>query len=200
MRRIIAEIMKRWGPQKAKQRIWDSEYASGRWDYLSKFTGRVVGAKDPVYMFLDKYCPGAAVLDLGCGSGFTVLEMTDAFREYVGIDISSVAIEKAKAAVQNDLSRAQKSRFLVSDIANFAPDREFSVILFRESIYYFPLRELLNHYCSYLAPGGVFIIRLYNRHKFKRIVDFLETNFHILEQHAPEDSAEIIIVCSPRKA
>lgn len=198
MRTIIAEILKRWGPRKVKQRIWDAEYAGGEWDYLREATERATGAKDPVYMFLDKYCAGATVLDLGCGIGYTVLEMTDAFREYVGVDISIVAIDRANAALQSDSKRAQKSRFLVSDLTNFVPDRQFSVILFRESIYYFPVGELLNRCCPYLAPGGVFIIRLYNRYKFKGIVDFIETNFHLIERYAPRNSAAIIIVCSPR--
>jgi SAM-dependent methyltransferase len=203
MRRIIAALTKRWGSQAAKQNVWDAEYGGGKWDCLGTDPMRPAGTKDPVYMFLDKYSAGASVLDLGSGNGMTVTEMAECFREYVGVDISSVAVEKAKEALQNDPSRARKTKFFVSDIANFIPDQEFSVILFRESIYYVPQRQMtgmLDHYCSFLAVGGVFIVRLCNRNKYKGIVKLLETKFQIVEKYAPDDSITTIIVCSPRKA
>jgi SAM-dependent methyltransferase len=200
MRRIIAALMKRWGSSAAKQRVWDSEYKTGKWTYDRK--GHNNEANEPIYRFLEKYGTGGTILDLGCGSGMTALEMKNTFREYVGVDVSDIAIQKARAALSEELSRAKKVRFFVSDIATFEPDGQFSIILYRESIYYVPqhkIKAMLDRYCSHLLTGGVFIVRLCNRDKYKGIISLLEGSLRIIEKYASQDSTTTILVCSPTK-
>jgi SAM-dependent methyltransferase len=132
---------------------------------------------------LDCYVPGASILDLGCGTGMTAVEVAPLFSEYVGVDISHVAISKATAMVQSDNARTAKVHYVAADIATYVPDRAFSVILFRESIYYFSTSEvlnLLNRYASFLSSSGVFIVRIHDREKHKRIVKLVQSHFEII--------------------
>jgi len=201
IRRVISAFIKRWGTPGAKQRIWDSEYKTGKWTYDRN--GQHNEAGEPVYKLLKKYGTHGTILDLGCGSGMTALEMDNSFQSYVGVDVSDVAIEKARIALSTESGRASKVQFCVSDISTFVPDREFSVILFRESIYYVPqprLKGMLDTYCSNLTPGGVFIIRLCDRNKYRQIINLLEKTFQVVERYNPDDSPMTILVCSPNKA
>jgi len=200
MLRMIAGITKRWGSETAKRRVWDEEYSSGKWDLSG---AKPPSVRDPIYQFLDRHGLGARILDLGCGTGVTALEMTAAFREYIGVDVSDVAIVTANREAYRNSTCAGKTRFCVGDISDFAPVGEFDVILFRESIYYLPthqIKKALDHYGSYLSENGVFIFRLCNRNKYSSIIDLLEKNFRVHEKFTPEDTKTAIIVCSPRSS
>jgi SAM-dependent methyltransferase len=198
MLRMIAGITKRWGSETAKRRVWDAEYSSGKWDSSG---AKRLAVRDPIYEFLDRYGLGARILDLGCGTGLTALEMTASFREYVGVDVSDVAIATANREASLDSTYAGKTRFCVGDISDFAPVGEFDVILFRESIYYLPthqIKKTLDHYGSFLSEKGVLIFRLCNRSKYSSIIDLLDRSLRVREKFTPEDSKTAILVCSPK--
>src|SRR5712691_942935 len=75
--------------------IHNAQYASGCWDYLA---GR---EEMPRYAVIAGYCAyrgeAAGVLDLGCGTGALRrwLRPDDAVG-YVGVDVSDIAIERAR--------------------------------------------------------------------------------------------------------
>ncbi len=199
IQRIANALIKRWGTATAKQRVWDSEYKTGRWTYQRG--GQNNEGREPVYGFLEKYGAGGSILDLGCGSGMTALEMRNNFREYVGVDISEIAVGKARVELCKEIDRAHKTRFFASDISSFQPDRKFSVILFRESIYYVPqhqIGQMINRYCSHLCPGGVFIVRVCDKDTYKGIIRLLETNLQVTDTYFAQDSKMVILACSPR--
>jgi SAM-dependent methyltransferase len=197
---IISAIIKRWGSFYAKRAIWDSEYSAGRWTY--KRGQQNNEGHDPIYGFLQSYGGGGSILDLGCGSGMTALEMKNNFAEYVGVDVSDVAIEKARVALANEPDRAAKVRFVVSDFSVYVPARDFSVILFRESIYYVPqhrIKAMLEHYSAHLLPDGVLIIRLCDRRRYKSIAKLLISDFDGKEVFVASDSRMCIYICAPRQ-
>jgi len=199
IQRIANALIKRWGTATAKQRVWDSEYKTGRWTYQRG--GQNNESREPVYGFLEKYGAGGSILDLGCGSGMTALEMRNNFREYLGVDISEIAVGKARVELCKEIDRAHKTRFFASDISSFQPDRKFSVILFRESIYYVPqhqIGQMINRYCSHLGPGGVFIVRVCDKYAYKGIIRLLETNLQVTDTYFAQDSKMVILACSPR--
>ena len=74
---------------------------------------------------------------------------------YVGIDVSTVAIERASFKKNN------KNLFIASRIEDFKTDDKFDVIIFNECLYYMqePLKTL-QHYESILARRGVFIVSM----------------------------------------
>src|SRR5208282_1696992 len=151
---FIRGRVQKWGWAGLKGRLWDREFAEGRWDFIEKTAG------DPVYQCVGNYCKHGRILDLGCGSGNTGCELDDnAYHDYTGVDISEVALATARQR-SNELQRAGKNRYFQSDILSYAPDQTYDVILFRESIYYVPegrIKGMLERYSNYLKPDGVFI-------------------------------------------
>jgi SAM-dependent methyltransferase len=198
MVKVISALLKRWGPPVLKRRIWDKEFAKGKWDYMdAKSSNRA--QRDFVLDVIEKYSVGADILDLGCGSGGTGLELADFYNNYVGVDVSAVAIAKASSTPCNEFKKL-RNRFLVGDVLTFVPQEKLSIILFRESLYYCPDRNiasLLGRYSRYLGPGGVFIVRLHDRIKYQGIIELIERTFSIRERAMSEGGNSVVLVFSP---
>jgi SAM-dependent methyltransferase len=180
------------GSARIKRSLWNSEFASGRWDHLNRTHG------DVLYPHLERYLNGGSVLDLGCGMGNTGAELADhVYEHYAGVDISDVAIEMAKGRADQD-GRAEKNQYFRADISTYEPTQQFDVILFRESIYYVagpPLMGILTRYARFLKQSGVFIVRLWTgTGKYAEIVEFLETHFKIVEKIVAQPSGTVVLV------
>lgn len=195
--RIPFNLLLRYGPPSMKRSIWDREFASGKWNFIDETAG------DCVYAYLEKYAANGSILDLGCGPGNTANELSaTAYRDYVGVDISEVALEKARSRSREN-GRAQRNRFYNSDFLDFVPDRQFDIILMRESIYHVPASQvgtLLVRYSTYLKPGGVFIVRVVtgNSASTKARVKIIENSFTIVESARHSAEGLTILVFKPR--
>jgi 2-polyprenyl-6-hydroxyphenyl methylase/3-demethylubiquinone-9 3-methyltransferase len=190
---FIRGRVQRWGSASLKQRLWDREFSEGRWGFIENTPG------DPLYHYVEKYCKDGSILDLGCGSGNTGCELNvNAYGDYTGVDISEVALDKARER-SADAHRAGKNRYFQSDILDYSPDKSYDVILFRESIYYIPggrIKGMLDGYSSYLKPGGVFIIRWHENTTGQKIPNVLGTGYKVLEEKLLSPSGPIIIIFS----
>jgi SAM-dependent methyltransferase len=180
------------GPMSIKRLIWNAEFAKGRWDHLARTDG------DCLYPYLEKYGHDGSILDLGCGSGNTGAELAaNAYRDYTGVDISDVAIEKAIKKAEAD-GRAQKNHYFQGDISSYEPTQQFDLILLRESIYYIPgpiMMATLHRYTKYLKPGGVIIVRLWtSQGKYGGIVKAIEADFSIVEKNVSGPSETAVLV------
>ena len=175
-----------YGPSGIKKRLWDKEFSSTKWDFIDNTSG------DCVYSHLEKHVQGGDILDLGCGPGNTANELSaDAYRTYVGVDISEAALAKAvKRTAEN--GRSEKNSFVCSDFLGYRPTKEFDIILFRESMYHIPygqVSEILEKYSKSLKKSGVFVVRLYAgdhrpgkiKHRVKRKLDLIKREFDIVE-------------------
>src|SRR5436190_14728424 len=111
----VRGLTQRWGSQSAKRDLWNKEFANGRWAGIEDTSG------DIIYRFIEKYSAGGSILDLGCGSGNTACELNPAcYRAYLGVDISDVALEKARSRTQSPSLRAKIS-YAQGDIETFIP-------------------------------------------------------------------------------
>ena len=170
----------RHAPSKLKKFCWDKEHGSGKWDFIDDTQG------DCVYLYLEKYSANGAILDLGCGPGNTANELaTTAYRAYVGVDISSVTLRKARERSQK-CNRADKNRFVNSDILSYQPTENFNVILFRESIYHVSIgkvKPLFQRLSSCLTENGVFIVRIKSadRYSLRQRLRILEDMLDVVE-------------------
>src|ERR1700679_383727 len=122
-------LLKRYGPSGMKKLFWDREFASGKWDFIDNTVG------DPIYSHLERYVGHGSILDLGCGPGNTATELASPYQKYVGVDISEVALEKARQKTA-ETGRTGRNQFACSDFLSFDPGDKFDVILFRESMYH----------------------------------------------------------------
>jgi SAM-dependent methyltransferase len=147
-----------YGPTSIKKRIWDKEFSGTKWDFIDNT------ANDCVYPYLEKYAHNGNILDLGCGPGNTANELAaNVYQKYVGVDISEAALAKAVKRTQQN-GRADQNSFVNSDFLGYHPDREFDIILFRESLYHVPYGQvlpILKKFSKNLKSTGVFIVRLY---------------------------------------
>jgi len=148
---------------------------------------------------LEKFARCGHILDLGCGSGTASLDLASAaYSSYTGIDISDIAVRKAKERAQA-AGRADRNEYYQSDIVTYVPARKYQVIIFGDSIYYIPhdqIDELLKRYSRYLENDGVFVVRIHDESgKHKPILDTINSHFHIVERDVRVvDGAEVSIV------
>jgi len=195
-RSALRALLQAYGTRRIKKRLWDGEFAQGRWDCLDRTPD------DCVYRYLERYARNGSILDLGCGSGSTGNELDTArYDHYVGVDISGVAIAKAEERTAEN-GRTDSNRYRQSDIFSYVPDRQFDVILFRDSIYYVPHRQInamLQRYAQYLEEGAVFIVRMADGDKYRDIVETIETHFAIVDRHVADDPKAVVLVFRPHR-
>jgi 2-polyprenyl-3-methyl-5-hydroxy-6-metoxy-1,4-benzoquinol methylase len=193
-RAVRIRAIKRWGSLAAKKSLWDEEFGSGQWNYLERTT------EDPIYPMLENYARNGAILDMGCGSGNTANEMDYAtFDSYTGTDLSEVAIQKAIERTRKN-GREGKTEFKCAPIEDFSPEKPYDVILFRESIFYIPVRKIqavLDRYAAHLKRGGIFVVRMCDREKYAAIVQLINQHYNVVEQKEVEGAKDIIIVFAP---
>jgi SAM-dependent methyltransferase len=175
-----------YGPSGIKKRIWDKEFSGAKWDFIDETAG------DCVYPFIEKFANNGNILDLGCGPGNTANELAaNVYEHYIGVDISEAALAKAVKRSENN-GRVLKNSFINSDFLSFEPDKEFDIILFRESMYHVPYAQvlpILKKYSKHLKSTGVFIVRLYTgdlrsgmlKRRVTAKLDLIEREFEVLE-------------------
>lgn len=197
-----AVLLKWYGPSSVKKALWDSEFASSKWNFIDHTEG------DCVYAPLEKYARGGRVLDMGCGPGNTANEMrADAYRAYVGVDVSEVALDKARGRTA-ECGREGQNRFETGDFMTYAPRGKFDVILFRESLYHVPktqVRSVLDRLGKSLDTAGVFVVRLGvlkdgtpNARTMARI-RVIEESYEVVEKtRGGKELGAVVLVFRPR--
>lgn len=126
---------------------WDRDYLSGRLDAYADLSDR--GRYGVLGEFIRAFPRKPRILDIGCGVGLLLGRIgSDACLEYVGVDPSRVAVEKAQArGVEN-------ARFLVGNAPT--PDLgRFDVIVMNEVVYYIEdLPRMLDIVRRHLVEDG----------------------------------------------
>jgi 2-polyprenyl-3-methyl-5-hydroxy-6-metoxy-1,4-benzoquinol methylase len=199
---VMRGLFKRYGPSKIKMILWDQEFSGTHWDFIDNTTG------DCIYSHLEKHIKNGSILDLGCGPGNTANELAiTAYNTYVGVDISEAALAKASKRTEAN-GRASKNSFVCSDFLDYRPDRQFDVILFRESMYHVPLGKvklILDYFAKYLKAEGVFIVRMNitdgkgrPKHRLRSAVDIMQAGFDVIEKTQYGESGPTVIVFCPK--
>ena len=183
-------FVQRYGIEAAKRRLWNNEYSNGRWDHLD--------TRDDCHVerLLERFASRGRILDLGCGSGVLAANLEPAsYTEYVGVDISDVAIKRARERAQERQGRGE-CVFVQHDILDYKPSGRFNVILYGDSIYYISARQILpmlKRYSSFLAEDGVFIARIFDvSGKRRDIVETIQGHFTTVESHPQGQSCTVI--------
>ena len=157
--------------------IWEKQFSSGAWDYLE--------SKDEaqhyqtIIKFFDQQKNKNSILDIGCGKGvlYKYLKENGSLQGsgYMGIDLSQTAIRAAQ-------QRFRETNFKQLDFENNSIEKKFDVIIFNESLYYFPLPLKIIDKCflQNLNENGVFIISMFNYPGHDEIWKKIEKHYHIL--------------------
>jgi 2-polyprenyl-3-methyl-5-hydroxy-6-metoxy-1,4-benzoquinol methylase len=136
---------------------WDAEYAAGDWERLDAITE--VAHYMVILGFLDYAVPSPTVLDIGCGHGrLTRLLARFGFADYLGVDISAEAVQRAQSlAIPN-------TRFAVADMNHWDTTERFDVVVLNESLYYSENpRDLFERAVSWLTREGVVIVSTFRQ-------------------------------------
>jgi SAM-dependent methyltransferase len=191
---IIRMALQKFGTRSQKQNLWNKEFSAGHWDYIDRTPD------DCIYRFLARYSRQGSILDLGCGSGNTGDEIAvKDYRLYTGVDISDVAIGRARQRSQA-AGRDGKNEYIQFDFVHYEPERAYDLILFRESIVYVPefrIRDMLVRYSRFLSPGGVFVVRMCDRGRYRGILEIIRYHFHVVETYMPENVSTVVVVFRP---
>lgn len=99
--------------------------------------------------------PGRA-LDLGCGEGGDAIWLAQQGWRVTGIDISTVAIERARAAALAADIGASLLDFVAGDLETWRPDEPLDLVTasFFQSPVHLPRTQILREAALMLAPGG----------------------------------------------
>jgi SAM-dependent methyltransferase len=135
---------------------WDRDYRAGKWGHLDSIAemahyNLIVG-----YAFRLALRP--RILDVGCGDGVlrTYFERAD-IGEYIGLDISSIAIANARKKAFPD------TQFLVADFDTTPDLGLFDIVIFNESIYYAPdPLSVFEAFSDRVKVGGVLIVSMHD--------------------------------------
>lgn len=117
------------------------------------------------FLGLEKYLPGARLIDVGCGTGHRVIPLAVRFgaKEYVGIDHSTASLEVAADLVQE--LGLRNATLMEGDLFDLPyPDGSFDIVISQGVLHhtsdpYRGFRELVR-ICK---PGGFVNIFLYNK-------------------------------------
>lgn len=104
--------------------------------------------------YLRRFAAGGRHLDVGCGEGILLRELSTAdFSSYTGLDLSETAIRRAWR------DYGDMASFVVADADVFVPSGSFDAIVFNEVQYCLssPM-AVLREYRGLLRPGGVLVM------------------------------------------
>ena len=107
--------------------IWETQYQSGRWDYMAEM--EELARYSPIISYMAYLKSGGAFLDVGCGEGI----LFERFRPYgyskfVGFDISEVAISKMLEK-QDEITA-----FIRAEAETFTTDDHFDLIIYNQAL------------------------------------------------------------------
>lgn len=105
------------------------------------------------------WSPGRA-LDLGCGEGGDSVWLAEQGWQVTGVDVSAVAVDRARAAAARRQVPAHRLRFVVTDLAAWRPEGPVDLVsaCFLLSPLDFPRAEVLRRAAGALVPGGHLLV------------------------------------------
>lgn len=104
----------------------------------------------------------SSVLDLGMGEGRNAVFLAEKGHMVTGIDISSIAVRKAKYLAKE---KNVKLKTLVASVAKYDfPKNHFDAII----CFYYVDRKLNEKILSWLKPGGILVYEAFTLHEYKK--------------------------------
>ncbi len=150
-------------PAAAFDRLYGEAPQNDPWASASPRYRYQAGKYDGIVSLLPQGRRFRSTLDLGCGTGLLASRLAARSDETLGLDISEVAISRARArAPQPGLAYAQADLLLLDP----ALDRRFDLVVVADALYYLPpealtdtaLKTLATRLSTLLAPDGVLML------------------------------------------
>ncbi len=155
---------------------WDEQYRRGQWDVLRE--ADEVARYGVLVGFIERLGGAGAILDVGCGEAILRdLLGEDRCRAYTGVDISRVAIERARQR------HGESDALVVADAESYAPERSFDAVVLNECLYYFrePIAQA-RRYLGHVRDGGVLVVSMFHSARTAAILRGLARQLPLAEQ------------------
>jgi SAM-dependent methyltransferase len=156
---------------------WNSEFESGKWDYLARLPE--LARYSVLVGYAMHFNPAGSIMDVGCGAGVLYRRLRPyGVERYLGIDLSSCAIDKLRGLGD------ERYTFVVADAQRYVPTESFDTIVFNEVLYYFrdPLATVQN-YAGALKSGGVLLLSTCTQFKGgSAILEQLKRRYAVLDE------------------
>jgi len=139
---------------KDEKTMWDSKYSNNQYIF----------GKTPAKFLASNYDyipTGASVLDMGMGEGRNAVFLARKGYKVTGIDISSVAIRKAKALAKEFGVRIETITASMTDFKT--PENTYDSII----CFYYVERSLNEKLIKWLKPGGILIYEAHTDNQLK---------------------------------
>ena len=145
-----------------KKNAWDSQFRAGVWCQHERSPHTAEKVR--------KLCGGGRLIEFGCGEG-NLLDVLPpgSYTEYIGYDISAVAVQKAALRVRQ--MGLLNCRFEQCDMACWHGVSETSLVLAEECLYYLSSREIetfLRTALACLSQGGHILVVVHSAEKHAR--------------------------------
>ena len=165
-RRIAVPILKLyWGLHRLSGRnraSWNDQYLRGKWNCDRRSANTIARVVN--------LCRGGRLIEFGCGSGdLPHVLPAGTFSTYLGIDISDVAIAKAKQLAHERQLKA--CEFSQMDMTRWPGDAGVSLVLVEECLYYLDEKAqeaFLLGCCRSLAEEGRILVVVHDGVKHAR--------------------------------
>jgi len=161
---------------------WDEQYRAGHWSFLHNPSE--LARYGVLAAFCQRLTPARTILDVGCGEGILRDLLRDGYQRYVGVDLSSVAIDAARREAGSHDS------FVVADAESYAPGEAFDVVVLNECLYYLhdPLAQA-ERYLRMASPEGALILSMFESPRTRAILRVLEERWPSRQKVRLEASA-----------
>jgi trans-aconitate methyltransferase len=155
----------------------EQRYREGEYAFMD--TLPELGRYAVIAGYVSQIFDAPTILDLGCGHGRLLQVLrTVPFRSYLGVDISTEAVRRARA------NAPANARFEVASIEDWIAPQRFDAIIFNESLYYMhhPLETFLR-FLDAVNDDGAVIVSIYRR-RWARVWKLLEKYCRVLDATA----------------
>jgi SAM-dependent methyltransferase len=176
-----------------KRKTWDLQFQEGVWDR---------GPRSPhTIARVLELCRGGKLVEFGCGTGtLPHLLPRGTYSDYLGIDISQVAIRMAtERCAQAGMLRC---RFQAGDMAQWeGSNPPASLILFEECIYYLSpaeIEQLISRCCSSLTRNGSILVIAGSLKKNAKTLNACRRLCHVLDERIIESRVYITLAPQTR--
>jgi ubiquinone biosynthesis O-methyltransferase len=170
---MSADLINSNAPAKAffaeQSRIWSARYESRTYrqrrtlirEFVQQYLGR-----------LNLETRGIEVLDFGCGTGVLLKDIAELGVDVIGVDNSEPMIEAARLHVGNMCGRVTLE-YISNDLGvGIYQNRIYDIVVCISVLEFVSdLQAVLSRLCACVAPGGVLILSIPNRHSWLRTLE-----------------------------
>ncbi len=155
---------------------WNKQFQAGVWCRYPRNPDTIAR--------ITELCRGGKLIEFGCGEGNLPYSLPPGtFSEYLGFDISDVAIQRAIGRARQ--ARMTNCHFEPCNMADWQGSHSASLILIEECLYYLrspEIEQFLLRCCGSLASNGVILVIVHSATKHARTLNDCRSTCRVVEE------------------